>query len=290
MREEDAIARIVQLVRGRYEHTYATRRPALRAQHAKPHGCVHARFVVGDVPADLRHGIFARPGAYDAIIRFSASFPTIRSDRWRDAHGMAIKVYLPQRSPQDFILANSPVFFVRNAVDYLELLQSGALRFLLRRPHELRNLLRATLRKVDNPLQARYWSQTPFLCGTHAVKYCGSWHSIPTVTTHKSRDALHDALGASLANRAACCDFQIQRQAGPIDDPTIPWPEYVAPFQTVAQLFIPAQTPSTGEALTFSPSHCLPEHGPLGAINRTRVAVYDTISTLRLAYNDESPA
>ncbi|MGE3766705.1 MAG: hypothetical protein AB7L94_30910, partial [Kofleriaceae bacterium] len=43
-----------------------------RGQHAKAHGCVQATFEVdGSVPPALRAGVFAQPGSFRAIARFS---------------------------------------------------------------------------------------------------------------------------------------------------------------------------------------------------------------------------
>jgi len=76
---------------------------------------------------------------------------------------------------QDFILANSKVFFCRNALDYVELatrMSDGKLltffftgnptRWRLR---EFVNMLVATHATVHNPLQLQYWSQTPSALG-----------------------------------------------------------------------------------------------------------------------------
>src|SRR4051812_44746890 len=63
-----------------------------RAQHRKHHGCVSAIFqVADDVPEELRHGVFASPGArFNTLIRFSSGRQ--QDDSKEDAHGMAIKL------------------------------------------------------------------------------------------------------------------------------------------------------------------------------------------------------
>ncbi|MDQ6724699.1 MAG: catalase, partial [Actinomycetota bacterium] len=191
--EEQAIARIVDVTRGKFEHDYAGgERPMRRDQHAKAHGCVRAHFIVGgDVPADLRHGIFREPATYPAWMRFSSSAgaPTPQPDTKRDAHGMAVKLMgvegpkiLPSEADattQDFVLANSRVFFCRNAEDYVDLAtrasQGRFLSFFVgwnpARWHlrELANVLVATRQKVDDPLDTQYWSQTPYALGPHVV-------------------------------------------------------------------------------------------------------------------------
>jgi hypothetical protein len=44
-----------------------------------------------------------------------------------------------------------------------------------------------------------------------------------------------------------------------------------------------------GERLSFTPWHALPQHRPLGAINRIRRVVHDTISNLRSELNFNAP-
>lgn len=65
--------------------------PAKRGQHRKHHGCARAIFrVAPDIPAALRHGIFAHPRDFEAYVRFSNG--RVIDDRRADAHGMAIKL------------------------------------------------------------------------------------------------------------------------------------------------------------------------------------------------------
>lgn len=67
----------------------------------------------------------------------------------------------------------------------------------------------------------------------------------------------------------------------PVEDPTILWDERKAPFVEVANIRIPKQTFDSEaqqdfcENLSFTPWHALPEHRPVGGINRMRKAVYE---------------
>jgi hypothetical protein len=76
-----------------------------------------------------------------------------------------------------------------------------------------------------------------------------------------------------------------------VETSTIEWKESEAPFIKVATITIPKQTFATperdqfGENLSFTPWHALPQHRPLGAVNRVRRVVYDTISGLRHELN-----
>ena len=317
--EETALARVVELSREKFEHDYANVRPVLRDQHPKSHGCVRAEFVVGpDVPGDLRHGIFAEPRTYAAWIRFSSSSSQPRPDSKRDAHGMAIKVMgvegekvLPferDETTQDFVVANSRVFFCRNASDYVVLAsrmsEGKFMRFFFGadprkwRVREILNVMVATQKKVVNPLQIRYWSQTPFALGPQAVKYSAKPHGgrADTKVVSARSNYLEEAIARQLACGDASFDFMVQLQTDPrkmpIEDPTIRWKERRSPFRTVATIHIPTQDSTSkarkdfAEGLSFTPWHSLPDHRPLGGINRVRGAVYDAVSKLRHAKND----
>src|ERR1041385_5285616 len=98
---------------------------ARRGQHPKHHGCVTARFRVRpDCPPELRHGIFAEPNEYAALIRFSNG--RVWDDRKRDAHGMAVKLLLNENllgvqfasDGQDFVLVDSETFFTGDPAEY----------------------------------------------------------------------------------------------------------------------------------------------------------------------------
>lgn len=271
------------LIAERYERTHG--KPALRDQHPKSHGCVTATFVVTGVPSDLRRGLFAKPGPYPAVVRFSASFARPRSDRWPDAHGMAIKVFCSDGRVQDFVLANYPVFFVADATDYVALLHGGLVTFVGTRPRELVNLLRATMRPLADPLTADYYSQTPFACGSHAVKYCAFPPSEPSRARPRAADALAVALVQRLRSASASFGFALQRRGTgePIDDARVRWRR---PFDPVGRIEIPAQVPFDGDYLAFSPGNCLPEHAPLGSVNAVRVGAYRYVADRRRALND----
>jgi Dyp-type peroxidase family len=315
--EQAAIDRVAELTRSKHERDYAPNiRPMLRDQHAKPHGCVRAEFTVSpDVPAHLRYGLLAEPGTYQAWIRFSssASGPNLPSDRKRDAHGMAVKL-LGVEGPkvldgerdattQDFILANSRVFFCRNPQEYVELAtranEGKLLRFFFGwnpakwRLRLLVNLLVATKRAVHNPLQIQYWSQTPAALGPFAVKYSAKPQAggLNRKPSSQGDNYLEDAMRKQLAAGEGRFDFMVQLQGDPdrmpVEDPTIRWSERASPFLTVATIRIPRQEFTSeaqkvfAENLSFTPWHSLLEHRPLGGINRVRRDVYEDISKRR---------
>jgi Catalase len=283
--------------------------PARRDAHVKAHGCVRATFtVLDDLPASLRVGVFAAPRAFEAVIRFSNGNETPQPDRIGDGRGMAIKLLGVADSvsgTQDFLTINNPAFFVRNAADYVDFqTASPPWRFFFPgfnpfnfRFHELAMARAITAQTVTNPLNVRYWSMVPFLCGTGACKYSARPAGTPSSFVATDTDNyLHDNLAAHLAQGAAEFDFLIQLQTDPasmpIEDPTIIWPEDAAPFAPVARIVIPQQTFDSPEQhafcenLSFTPWHSRPAHRPLGGINRVRRTVYETISRLRHDLNN----
>lgn len=306
---------ILTTLRRQYDHDYPPGKlPARRGQHPKAHGCVRAQFTVADdVPSELRHGIFAEPRTYDTWIRFSSSSPLMAPDTKRDAHGMAIKlVGVPgekvlederDADTQDFILANSHAFFVRSTRDYVQFLQAfttgrtlsfffGVSPFRLRL-REFSNMLVAVGKRITNPLHTRYWSQTPYRLGPHAVKYS----TVPRAQTtdpmpeSPGPDFLREAMIETLRECEAVFDFLVQVQTDPVrmpvEDSTVVWDEHHSPFRRVATIRIPAQdfdTPKRqefAENLSYNPWHSLPAHQPLGCMNRVRRSVYEMISRLR---------
>ncbi len=86
---------------------------------------------------------------------------------------------------------------------------------------------------------------------------------------------------------------QLQRDAHrqPIEDASIEWKESESPFIPVARIFMPKQKFDSqtqlafADVLSINPWHCLPEHRPLGSINRNRKAMYYEMAKLRQQIN-----
>lgn len=304
---QDIAAEAATVVRQHYPAGCpVTRRDA----HAKAIGCVRAELIVGsDVPATLRHGILATPHTYPAWIRFSNGTTDVRHDLRADARGMAIKlmgvagekILDHDEETQDLLLANHPVFFSRNNVEYLgineAIAKNRAVRYFFGSPHSPAHLavlrrLAKMMTRVRSVLGVRYWSQTPYRLGPHVMKYSviPTGHQ-PRAFYGLSPDYLRTQMATQLARGDALFDFAVQLQRDPdtmpVEDPTVLWPEDLSPFIKVATLRIPQQVFDTAaqllfaEHLSFTPWHALPEHRPLGGINRARRVVYDTVSRLR---------
>ena len=76
-----------------------------------------------------------------------------------------------------------------------------------------------------------------------------------------------------------------------VENSRIEWSEARAPFYKVATITIPQQKFSSaaqdefGDNLSFTPWHALPDHRPLGRVNRVRRVVYEELSKLRHELN-----
>jgi hypothetical protein len=316
--DSEAAARVAAILCATLDREYPPATLVRRDAHPKHHGLVAAAFVVDDVPAVLRHGVFAAPGRYEAWIRFSNGSPRVQSDRKRDQRGFAIKlvgvpgekVLAGERDAltQDFVLASAPRFFIGDCEHYVAFARAAARRPAFRvfgyffgvnplawRLHELGALV-SSLRHTSDLLATRYWSQVPSRLGPHVVKYSvRPLGAAAPVRVARSADCLREALVASLAASPARFEFLVQRQRDPsrmpIEDATIEWSEHESPFERVATIEIPAQrfdTPertALAEQLSFTPWHTLHAHEPVGGINRMRRIVYEALSAHRHARN-----
>ncbi len=67
--------------------------------------------------------------------------------------------------------------------------------------------------------------------------------------------------------------------------------EWDSPFIKMATIRFPRQVFNSpehlqfSENLSFNPFHCLPEHRPLGGINRCRKIMYEALAAFRLERN-----
>ncbi|MBX3586631.1 MAG: catalase family protein [Ramlibacter sp.] len=280
-----------------------------RDAHPKMHGVVRAEFIVEpDLPPELAVGVFSRAATYRAWIRFSNQNGTIQPDSSKDIRGMAIKLMgVPghkllegeeDEQTQDFIVISTNVFVTRDVKQFDGLIKAltgsllAKLLFFATHWRVIRNLW-LSMRRFANPLQIRYWSTTPYLLGSRAVKYS----AIPVVEVPDALpepagdDFLREAMVRQLAAGEARFDFAVQLQTDaatmPIEDPGAAWSEVASPFRKVATIKVLQQQFDSeaqrmfGENLSYTPWHSLPEHRPLGGINRARKVVYRAISMFR---------
>ncbi len=287
-----------------------------RGAHSKGHACVKAYFdVLENIKLGLQQGIFQTPGKrYKSWIRFSNGRSSMKDnhDADKDAHGMAIKLFniydevLPRTDSssetQDFLMHDSPVFFAANLEDYNRFVGSdnkilyfvegiNPFKWKLR---ELKHGL-ATLKEPPvSPLRTQYFSNTAYKLGTHNIKFSVKSCAISSEIIEQDvsdPDFLHKTMAKELQNGESCFEFRVQLQDPdkymPIEDPSILWKESDSPFIPVAKItilqqkFDSEQQQEYCENLSFSPWNALPEHRPIGQLNRIRKEVYEASSKYR---------
>ncbi|MCU1717010.1 catalase family protein [Pseudomonas sp. 5P_3.1_Bac2] len=277
------------------------------------------------LPASLQRGVFAEPGkTWQAWMRLSNGNAYPQFDRVRDARGMALKLLdvpgaklsggAAHSTEQDFVMFNNTTFFVRDVAEYKSnfAAQANGQKVLAFFPSwdprtwEVRHLIIAlqTLSAApQSPLATTYNSIAPFKLGEHNIKYrvTPEPQACPDYQVPEQNQQLPNFLRAalyqqlSLDRAPACFALQVQVQNPqlymPIEDTSVQWQESQAPFQTVASIFVPGQDFDSREQnlmcdnLSFNPWHALPEHRPIGGINRLRKAVYEAVSSYRLERN-----
>ena len=293
---------------------------ARRDAHPKAHGCVKAEFQVDDeLDPRFSKGVFTPGKTYQAWIRFSNGNPDPnKPDIQGNERGMSIKLLdIPgtkvlesesQDTTQDFIMMSNPTFFLKDPTKtaaFFTELGSDSIWSKLGIPftlgfHGTETLLKINSKKISNPMQTRYWSPVPYQLGTGPDRQVIKFSARPCSTAtdafpkHPGPNFLREAMSNSLKKGDACMEFLIQPRTSArldVEDAIDEWTESEAPFYKVATIRIPAQVFDTPEQqafcenLSYTPWHALPEHRPLGGINRLRKVVYERISLVRHEMN-----
>ncbi|CAM2173844.1 Catalase family protein [Paraburkholderia sacchari] len=289
-----------------------------RAGNTKTHGVLRAEFQVhGDIPPNLRHGIFSAPRSYPAWVRLAGPGPDSPPDI-EDVGVLSIGIKVMQvpgpkllddeRFTQDFTGISTPTFTTPNIIENAKL-QAAVLRrtplFYFINPfdsHLLDGIMQGLwARTQSSPLQTGYWSCVPYLLGEgQAVQYAFKPRSreisaIPGLPGRPNDNYLREAMIQTLAERAVDFDVFVQVQTDPhrmpIENASVRWPEHLSTPIRVATLHFPEQRFASPAQLAFAgqlsinPWHCLAEHRPLGNQNRARLAIYKTLSALRQSMN-----
>jgi hypothetical protein len=280
--------------------------------------------------ASLAKGVFQPGRIYEAWLRFSnSSADPDQADITGDGRGMAIKLMgiegragdltIGTYISQDFIMISHPTFIMDDPSDYVAFqkeitgqkwLDKLAIPFTLG-PKGAWNAYQITSKTIENPLQTRYWSMVPYRLGSgpkrQAIKFSAKpfadlGQSCPMVQdmipSNPTKNYLREALRDRLAAGEACMQFLVQPRTASmsVENSKDEWNESDAPFHKVATIRIPQQefdTPKQNlfcENLSFDPWHALPDHRPLGLINRLRRIIYPQISEVRHQLNSTPPA
>jgi hypothetical protein len=295
--------------------------------HVKAHGYVQGELrVLPNLPDELAQGLFEQEGVYQAVVRFSNAASQPQPDALPDGRGMAIKVLGVEGDmvsadelsgpTQDFLMINHPVFFARNAKDFLRLervlvqaddsvlataqgaLTGGDWNPLHWHWREMLAVARIAGQLPAHPASNTYFSTAPIRFGKYVVKYRAKpagerLDSYLDLVKRLGSDpnAMRLALEETLRTQELLFEFQVQlrtcEQTMPIEDATVEWPESESPYRTVAHLLLPRQEIASlrrqdaNQNLAFNVWHALAAHRPLGGINRIRRRAYPLSSAWR---------
>lgn len=278
-----------------------------RTLHRKPQLALHGRFEVQDgLPGHARHGLFVKPGSYEAWVRLSNGGPDRQADRKPDVRGFSIKVRgvdgpgalgSGPTECQDFLLINHPAFAFAGADEFVGLAKNlvkgpGALLgYLISRYGffgalgMMKRLGETFKRPFTGFATEAFHSAAPIACGPYAARV----RLLPASDQPRpgaSGDWAGDFLGR-LQDKPLQFKLQLQffvdESSTPIEDASVDWPQDVAPYVTVGVLSIPPQDPQSAagqelaaaiEAAAFDPWSALMDHRPLGEVMRARKVVY----------------
>lgn len=289
-----------------------------RGGNTKTHGIVRGEFIVrGDLPPELRHGIFAAPQTFRAWVRFGGPGPGSPPDI-DDVGVLSFGIKLmgvpgpklleDEKFTQDFTGISTPTFTTPDVIENRKLqkaIRSEAPIFYFIGPfdsHLLDGVMQGLWSSVHgSPLETPYWSCVPYLLGEgRAMQYMLRPRSrrrsrVRGLPFRPSGNYLRENMARTLAAEDVELDFLIKLQsdpfAMPLENASVRWPDPLSPWIPAATLRLPRQTFDSPAQLAFAgnlsynPWHCIAEHRPLGNQNRGRKVIYDTLSRLRQTMN-----
>ncbi len=254
----------------------ARQRHTVRAVHAKSHALLKATLTVENgLSEELRQGLFAQPGSYGTIMRFSTNPGDILSDHISSPRGLAIKIVdaqgemVPSHAgevTQDFVLVNAKAFETKDAQGFLKNLKvldkhandSEALKQVVSTTARIaENVLETvggesvTLKNFGHPATNPLGETYATLIALRHGDYFGKVALVPVspnlVELHKkhlpnasNRDAIKEEFARFFQENEAKWDVRVQLctdlETMPVEDGTVEWDETESPYVTIATL------------------------------------------------------
>jgi hypothetical protein len=144
------------------QKTFADGGHTIRSVHAKSHGILQGYLEVKhDLPSNLAQGVFATPGRYPVVMRFSTIPGDILDDSVSVPRGLAIKVVGVEGErlegsegdvTQDFLLINGPTFGSSDPKKFLSVVR--LLAKTTNRGNGMKKILSAVMRQVQKVIVA----------------------------------------------------------------------------------------------------------------------------------------
>jgi catalase len=275
--EEQTFAELNEVIRRTQVLLNDQYRHAVRFAHSKSHGVLKGELAVrGDLPDELRQGLFSVARSYPTIIRFSTAPGDLLADSVSTPRGMAVKVVGIEgmemgpenagKSTQDFVFVNAKTFGAPDAKAFL-----GNLKLIEKNLNDpelvkktVSNIARVTnaalglvgahsgtLEQLGAPethvLGETYGSNAAIQYGDYIAKVAFKPLSENLraltgkhvgVNFHYS--GLRDAVVEFFKTETAVWEIGVQLctdlKKMPVEDPSKEWPEDISPYRSVGTL------------------------------------------------------
>lgn len=287
--ERQTIADIDATMASIREKTFHDTGHAMRSVHAKSHGALRATVVVEPgLPEPLAQGLFATPGRYDAVLRFSTPPGDVLDDKVSVPRAVALKIVgvegerLPGSEAdrtQNFVFVDAPAFNAPSAKKFL-----GSLKQLAAttdRAEGAKKALSATLQVAEKVVEAFGGKSAKLVSmGGHpkthvlghtfftaaALRHGGYMAKLSlapaspelkalegqTVDLDDRPNGLREEVVAFMATHRAEWVLQAQLctdlETMPIEDPSVEWDRAASPYVTVARVVAEPQ-PAWSDAI-----------------------------------------
>ncbi|OQV10937.1 hypothetical protein CLAIMM_14855 isoform 2 [Cladophialophora immunda] len=282
--------------------------------------CVAGKFIVHDnLPAHLAQGMFAKPGTYDVIMRYSSLTPKLVPDNVPAPRGTGIKIFGIEgdkiwgedKKTQDWTFNNYPVLELRDAQTTYEIADSLERNWdnMPEFEHELKKRPDAEVacRPATIPPQHMVampeYSQSAYRFGDYVAKFglfpLGEEQKKLANTYINDSDPKNiisqELRKFHMKNKVTysfCAQLLQNLDEQPVEDIGVEWDEKKYPFEQIATLefepqdsWIPEFRVWWDDRITVNSWHGLKVHQPLGSTNRVRRVVYAESRKLRLKVN-----
>ncbi|MBQ0960319.1 LodA/GoxA family CTQ-dependent oxidase [Ideonella sp. 4Y11] len=296
--------------------------PARRPVFLRTHGILQGRLTFSDdIPAPIRHGLFAHPGrSHPVYVRYSSDLSDGRPD-WESTIGVGIKLFdVPGdkvvsddgAGTADLLLQNVPFFFVDNARQMCEFTKASfegwGDEWVQRHAPDTNALLDRMAKPIRSVLATNLWSVVPFRLGSGFCKYM----LVPGTSTFPGDPDTDDPhflaadLRARMARGPATLDLYVQVRPDaasfgeayldehfPLDRATVVWDDKLAPPVRVATIALPQQDVAEpaqaiyGDWLAFNIGRVPAVNAPVGSIAQARMQVYLLSADFRRTQNGQ---
>lgn len=279
--EREAIHSLQNIFAGMVHKVAETQGHAWRAVHAKGHALLRGTLTVLDgLQAEYAQGLFAAPGRYAVLLRWSSPPPEQLPDTVSTPRAVAVKVMdVPGErldgakgcGSQDFLMVNFPAFARPDPQSFL----TGARLTAAVAGHapQAKAAVSTIMRGVEaaletvggeslqvkgmggepqhHPLGETYFTQVPFLYGPYMAKFAlapvsPALRALDGAALPNAADTQRAAIAAHFSREGGEWELRVQLCVDldrmPIEDASVVWPEELSPYVPVARLSVPPQS------------------------------------------------